>query len=82
MEKMRVDLRGLSLAEAEAEVSAMIDEAQAAALQDYLLAMIDLGRTDDLNRQLACRRAELEVIRERILVKFRAFVSRGGQPLH
>jgi hypothetical protein len=82
MEKMRVDLHGLALAAAELEVAALIDEAQAAALQDYLLAMIDLGRTDDLDRELSRRRAELEVVREELLAKFRAFVARGGKQLH
>jgi DNA-nicking Smr family endonuclease len=55
-EKMpRVDLTGLSLSEAEAEVAALIDEAQEAALRDYEITMVDLGciGSSAIDRELA-----------------------------
>lgn len=79
-----VDLRDRrTLAEAEAVVAALIDEAQQTALEDFEIAMADLGTTDrnDIDRQLACRRAELETVREELLARFRAFVKRGGKKL-
>jgi hypothetical protein len=57
----------------------MIDEAQELCLQDYLLAMIAIGRTENLNYELACQRAELEEIPNQLLAKFRAFVACRSQ---
>ena len=78
-----VDLHGLTLPEAEAAVAALIDEAQEAALEDYEIAMADLGCTerDDIDAELARRRAELETVREELLARFRAFVDRCGKRL-
>jgi hypothetical protein len=84
IEKMlRVDLTGLSLSEAEAEVAALIDEAQEAALRDYEITMVDLGciGSSAIDRELARRRAELETTREELLGRLRAFIKRGGKKL-
>jgi hypothetical protein len=57
---MRVDLRGMSAAEAEAAVADMIDEAQQVALRDFLLRCAGMGLTeDDLDREMAHQQAEL-----------------------
>jgi hypothetical protein len=79
-----VDLRDCrTLAEAEAEVAALIDEAQETALEDFEIALIDLDRTErnDIYCELACRRAELEAVREEILDRFRALVRGDGKTL-
>jgi hypothetical protein len=61
----------------------MIDQAQQIALQDFLLKCVGMGLTEnDLERELAQQRAELDLIREQLLAKFRSFVARGGKQLH
>jgi hypothetical protein len=80
---MHVDLRGMNAAEAEAEVENMIDAAQQVALQDFLITCVEMGLTEaQVNRELAQQQAELDIIREQLLAKFRAFVARGGKQLH
>jgi hypothetical protein len=78
-----VDLHGLTLAQAEAEVAALIDEAQQTALEDFEIAMADLGSTarDDIDAELERRRAELRLLRDAALARLRDFVKRGGQKL-
>jgi hypothetical protein len=80
---MHVDLRGMNAAEAEAAVADMIAQAQEIALADFLLRCVNLGLSaEDLDRELAQQQAELDIIREQLLAKFRAFVARGGKQLH
>jgi hypothetical protein len=80
---MHVDLRGMTLAAAVAAVDDIIAQAQEVCLQDFLLKCVGMGLTeDDLERELAHQRFELEQIREQLLAKFRAFVDRGGRQLH
>jgi hypothetical protein len=73
MGKMRhVDLRRLTIADAEARVLALITERQEDLLADYEITLVDRGVTaDDLRRELACRRAELETVREKLLDRLR-----------
>ena len=78
--RRRIDLQGLTLAEAEAQVAALIDDAQQTALEDFEISLADLSSTE-IDRQIACRRAELETVREELLVRLRAFVKRGGKRL-
>jgi hypothetical protein len=46
---------GLTLADAEAQVAALIDDAQQTTLEDFEISLADLSSTE-IDRQIACRR--------------------------
>jgi hypothetical protein len=76
-----VDLRGLSLAEAEAKVREQIHAAQEEWLADYEPAMIDHGGDPADLAAVERRRAEMAENCEQLIVKWRALVARGGKGL-
>jgi DNA-nicking Smr family endonuclease len=80
------DLHGLSLDEAEARVREMIEDAQAAELENYEIQLVDVGGDladhTAVARLLAERAADHARLREAAIVKMRALVARGGKGLH
>ena len=82
MQPWHVDLRGLTVAEAEAKVREQSDMAHEKWLVDYEIAMIDLGAdADELVALVAGCRAELARLREQAIEDMRAMVARGGKGL-
>jgi hypothetical protein len=85
MQQRHVDLHGLSLEEAEAEVRAMVNDAQADELEQLEAQLIefggDLADHAAVARLLAERAAEHARLREAAITKWRALVARGGKGL-
>jgi len=78
-----VDLRGLSLAEAEAKVREFIDANVEENLADIEIAMIDLNVDAD-EMAAALSRARVQSVRasEDVIAKMAGLVARGGKSLN
>ena len=79
MHRYEVDMRGLTLAEAEAKTREMIDEAQQEELELYELALRNIGADPADFSAVARLRAEHVRLREAAIVKWRAMVARVGK---
>ncbi len=78
-----VNLRGLTLAEAEAKVREFVANVQEKLLANFEIDMIDWGADpDDLATELARQRAELVQLREVAMKRWRVMAERGGKPLN
>jgi hypothetical protein len=82
MKKVEIDLRDLTLDEAEAHVRAVIEEAQADDLALYQVMLADVGGDPADHAAIARLRAEHWRVREQVFEKVRAMVARGGGTLH
>jgi hypothetical protein len=72
MQERYVDLRGLTMADAEAKVCELIEDVQDEALANFEIAMIDAGADpDELAGELARQRAELVQLRKRAIDNMR-----------
>jgi hypothetical protein len=78
MEKMRVNLSGLTVAEAEVKIRDMIDMIQREATAAFMTAV----GADVVDVDAVERRAELVQVRNQLIEKVREIASRGGQGPH
>ena len=79
--RVEIDLRDLTLDEAEAHVRAVIEESQADALALYQVMLADVGGDPADHAAIARLRAEHQRVREQVFAKMRAMATRGGGSL-
>jgi DNA-nicking Smr family endonuclease len=79
MTPRHVDLHGLTLAEAEAKVRALVADAQEESLANFEIEMIDHGADpEDLAATLAGQRAQHVRWREELMARWREMALRGS----
>ena len=82
MRPRHVDLRSLTLTEAEAEVRKLIDDVEGEALENSEIMLIDLDADpDELAAELARRRAENVQMREQAIEYMRGMFEHDGKTL-